>query len=76
MTKRPPLFKKKRKQRGIKKDGTRSLDLCRGCYSFGCDPSSMSPKFSKMVRDRIAAGQCVACGHYECTCKSSLDMRP
>lgn len=44
--------KKKRKPRGMKQDGTRSLDLCPGCYSFYCDPSTMSDKFiAKFIRD-------------------------
>lgn len=69
-------FKKSRKPRGIKQDGTRSSDLCRGCYSLGCDPMAMSSKFQKMVSDRLSAGQCVGCGHIKCTCKSSLDIKP
>jgi hypothetical protein len=66
------LGKKARKPRGIKKDGTESLDLCDGCYSFNCDPSSMSRAFIAK-RDRLREkGLCVACGHNPCTCKSSL----
>jgi hypothetical protein len=64
-------YKKPRKRRGIKLDGTRSYDLCPGCYSYGCDPFTMSPKFRAMVSRRLKEGRCVACGHHECTCKSS-----
>lgn len=64
--------KKKRKPRGIKADGTRSQDLCTGCYSFGCDPMAMSYKFQAKIRKRLKAGLCPACGHKPCTCKSSL----
>ena len=67
-----PDGKKKRKPRGIKKDGTRSYDLCKGCYSFNCDPMSMSRKFQAKIEKRLKAGLCGACGHKPCTCKSSL----
>jgi hypothetical protein len=63
-------LKKKRKNRGIKKDGTRSLDMCPCCYSFDCDPMRMSFKFSMKIRRRIIAGKCPACGCVQCKCKS------
>ena len=67
--------KKKRKPRGIKQDGTRSLDLCPGCFAFHCDPMSMSRKFMDKIDRRLAAGLCGACGHKPCTCKSSIYIR-
>ena len=64
--------KKARKPRGIKKDGTKSMDLCPDCYSFHCDPMTMSSKFSAKIRNRLRKGVCGACGHNPCTCKSFL----
>jgi len=69
------IIKKKRKRRGIKKNGYRSLDLCTGCYSFHCDPMMMSRKFSNKIRERLKAGLCPACGSNPCKCKSSLLVR-
>jgi hypothetical protein len=63
--------KKKRKPRGIKKNGHKSYDLCPCCFSPGCDPMANTPKFNAMVRDRLSRGVCVACNHKPCTCKSS-----
>jgi|GEM_PF-3281412 len=65
--------KKKRKPRGIKQDGTPSLDMCPGCYSFFCDPTVMSDKFREKIRRRISQGLCPACGAKPCKCKSSLN---
>lgn len=62
--------RKKRKRRGIKQDGTRSIDMCPHCYSFNCDPMCMSPRFSAKVDRRRAQGVCVSCGHKPCRCKS------
>lgn len=67
-------MKKQRKPRGYKLNGQRSLDMCRCCFAFHCDPSSMSKKFRNKVRDRVRRGCCGACGHSPCTCKSSLSM--
>jgi len=63
--------KKKRKLRGIKKDGTRSLDLCLCCGYFHCDSMCGSPP---KVRKRLSAGLCPGCGEEikYCRCKSSL----
>jgi hypothetical protein len=66
--------KKARKPRGIKQDGTESMDLCTCCYSFACDPLSMSRKFREKIDKRLEAGLCPACGHNPCTCKSSLSV--
>ena len=65
-------MKKHRKPRGIKKNGRRSLDMCPYCFSFNCDPMTMSKKFREKIDKRLAAGLCGACGHDSCTCKSSL----
>ena len=74
---KPP---KKRKPRGIKLTGERSLDLCDGCLSFHCDPMTMSAKFTRKITKRLENLQCPACGHRPCTCKSGhrdqVDVRP
>lgn len=64
---------KPRKPRGIKQDGTPSQDLCPHCYSFGCDPMSMSIKFDEKIRNRLRKGLCPSCGNPKefCSCKSS-----
>lgn len=64
--------KKIRKPRGIKKSGYPSYDLCEHCYSYGCDPMSMSSKFYAKNRRRRKEGRCPACGGEECFCKSKL----
>lgn len=61
--------KKKRKPRGIKKNGRESYDLCTGCYHPNCDPWFRRPP---KVDERLEKGLCPGCGHKECTCKSSL----
>lgn len=65
-------LKKKRKPRGIKKNGRRSMDMCPYCFAFGCDPMGMSRKFREKIEKRLKLGLCGACGHNPCTCKSSL----
>lgn len=66
---------KPRKKRGIKKDGTRSMDMCSGCLSFGCDPFADSPAWRDKKRRRSAAGQCLSCGSNPCKCKSDGGLR-
>jgi hypothetical protein len=68
------MIKKKRKPRGIKLNGNRSLDLCPHCFAFFCDTMTMSYKFQSKIDKRLAAGLCGACGHNPCTCKSSLNQ--
>lgn len=60
--------------RGVKLNGDRSLDLCTGCYSFHCDPMSMSLAFQEKISRRLRQGRCPACGKPAgfCTCKSVL----
>lgn len=62
--------KKKRKPRGIKKDGTRSFDFCPVCHMPGCDPFGGSLAYQRKVAKRREAGVCTACGHNPCRCKS------
>lgn len=63
-----------RQDRGVKLNGEKSLDLCTGCYSFHCDPMSMSPAFQAKIHDRLRQGRCPACGKPKgfCSCKSVL----
>jgi len=68
-------MKKKRKPRGIKADGSRSLDMCPCCLSFHCDPGTMSFNFYVKTRERMRAGLCPSCGNNPCKCKSSLDIK-
>lgn len=65
-------FKKKRKPRGVKLNGRKSQDMCPDCFSFNCDPMSMSKKFQDKIRGRRQKGLCGACGHTPCSCKSSM----
>lgn len=65
---------KARKPRGIKKDGSKSLDMCPHCLSFYCDPTMMSHKFSDKMSKRSRMGVCRACGSNPCKCKSSLSV--
>lgn len=61
-------------QRGYKLDGFHtSEDLCPYCYSFGCDPMSMSPQFQIKIRERLRKKLCPCCGEPidHCKCKSS-----
>jgi hypothetical protein len=67
-------FKKKRKPRGTKLNGSRSLDLCPCCLSYNCDPFTMSAKFYKKINNRRNKGLCPACGNDPCTCKSSRTL--
>lgn len=69
------MFKKARKPRGVKQDGTKSENMCPGCISFGCDPMSMSHKFRQKIKTRKSAGTCPACGNNPCKCKSSLSVK-
>lgn len=69
------LIKKTRKPRGMKLDGTRSLDLCPHCFSFHCNPMTMSHEFSQKVDKRLRAGLCGACGQNPCACKSTLKTK-
>lgn len=65
------MAKKSRKPRGIKANGRPSYDLCDCCYSFNCDPFTMSREFRKKISRRLDAGLCPACGNKSCICKSS-----
>lgn len=67
-------FVKPRKPRGIKKDGTRSMDMC-SCLAFHCDPFCMSRAFNAKVHRRHAAGVCPSCGAKPCKCKSMKGIR-
>ncbi len=60
--------------RGWKKNGRRSEDLCEHCYSFGCDPMAMSLAFQRKIDERLRQHRCPACGKPQgfCTCKSCL----
>lgn len=64
-------FPKQRKPRGIKKDGTRSIDFCDGCFKPGCDPFGGSELYRKKIEGRLDKGLCPACGHMPCKCKST-----
>ncbi len=63
---------KKRKPRGIKKNGRKGEDLCPWCLSFNCDPGTMSEKFQAKVRKRLDQGLCPSCGTNPCKCKSNI----
>lgn len=65
-------FVRRRKPRGIKKNGRRSLDMCPDCFSFHCDPMTMSREFRAKIQRRLSLGLCGACGHNPCTCRSTL----
>ena len=69
-------IKKVRKPRGIKKDGTRSMDMCPGCHSFNCDHMAMSREYQRKRDRRHAQGVHFPCGTNPCSCKSSLDAKP
>ena len=66
-------MKKDRKPRGIKKDGSRSLNLCSGCGYFLCDPifNNDGPANTK-IQKRLRNGLCMGCGKTKdkCSCKS------
>jgi hypothetical protein len=66
-------MKKHRKPRSTKLDGTKSRDMCPGCFAFDCDPFLMSLAFNEKIRRRLRLGLCPACGHYPCKCKSKKD---
>lgn len=65
-------YVKPRKPRGIKKDGTKSFDFCRGCYHPFCDPMALSPRVEAKISSRLHNGRCPACGKLLsfCSCKS------
>lgn len=69
-------IKRVRKPRGIKLDGTPSMDMCTGCMSFNCDPMAMSRAYRDKQDRRHAEGVHFPCGTNPCSCKSSLDARP
>lgn len=58
------------KQVKTRKKRTTGFDLCSGCYSFECNPMTMSKKFQSKVSKRLKDGLCVACGKEKCACKS------
>jgi hypothetical protein len=64
---------KRRKPRGIKLNGQPSQDMC-SCYSFGCDPMSMSREFNAKMDRRYNEGVHRACGTNPCSCKSNSDL--
>ena len=64
-------FVKKRKPRGLKKDGHRSYDLCTCCFHPQCDPMFGRPP---KVTERLIAGVCLGCGRSPCVCKSSKTL--
>lgn len=64
---------KHRKPRGIKLNGQRSLDMCT-CYSFHCDPMTVSRAFSAKIDRRRAMGVHPPCGTNPCTCKSKMSI--
>lgn len=72
------------KRRGFHQSGYKqnrnipSEDLCPHCYSFGCDPTAMSPAFRKKIDERLRKGLCPCCGKPKnhCKCKSSLKVAP
>ena len=52
-----------------RKRRTSGANLCPHCYSFNCDPMTMSKKFLDKVNRRRLAKVCVACGQKQCRCK-------
>ena len=66
------FVRKKRKPRGIKKNGRRSYDMCPHCYSPGCDPMGASPAYRRKLDARLDEGKCPACGKVKCTCRSTI----
>lgn len=68
-------FVKPRKPRGIKKDGSKSEDMCPECVSFGCDPFGMSPKFRQKMDKRLSDDVCRSCGSEPCKCKSRKGIK-
>lgn len=73
-TKRRGYHQSRCKQDGI----TLSLDLCPHCYSFLCDPTAMSIKFSNKISDRLRQKRCPSCGKPKdfCSCKSTMSKTP
>ena len=70
------------KQRGLYECGykldkhTPSEDLCPYCFSFGCDPMAMSPRFHHKIHERLRMCLCPCCGKpiAHCSCKSSAKI--
>ncbi len=65
-------LKKKRKSRGVKLNGHKSLDMCPCCLSFHCNPMFISLKLKAKFNKRMENGKCPACGNNPCKCKSQL----
>ena len=63
---------KPRKPRGRKLNGEESYDMCPGCYMPYCDPFAASRLYSQKIDQRLEKGECPACGHNPCRCKSSI----
>lgn len=53
---------------------TTGQDMCPHCYSFGCDPMSMSPAFQHKIDERLRRHECPACGNPIgfCKCRSTM----
>lgn len=64
------VYKKKRKPRGIKKNGFRSRDMC-SCGSLGCDfVVHLRTIYGRKKDYRLQNKLCIGCGKKECQCKS------
>jgi hypothetical protein len=55
----------------MRKRRTTGYDLCGGCYSYNCDPATMSRAFNNKVSERRRKNVCVSCGANPCKCKSN-----
>ena len=62
---------KKRKHRGFKRNGEKSIDFCEFCFKPCCDPLGGSPEYRKKIEMRIDNGLCPSCGKMPCECKST-----
>jgi len=71
-----PVVAKEFFMKKARKPRTTGENMCPDCFSFGCNPMSMSHKFSAKIDKRRAAGLCGACGRMPCRCKSSMSVRP
>ncbi len=67
-------FIKARKPRGLKLNGRKSYDMCTGCYMPFCNSMAASPLYYEKIRRRLKEGNCPACGHNPCRCKSKLGI--
>lgn len=56
------------------KTRTTGQDMCPHCYSFGCDPMSMSPAFQHKIDERLRRHECPTCGNPVgfCRCRSTM----